>query len=327
MAAASIDFYFLNVGHGDCTIVDFQDRLTMIDINNSRVLDPDSERELSAAASSAAFGAYLNAAVRGDYRFSQDQYEAAFKASYQEKLVDPVEWLRVNFPGRALHRFILTHPDMDHMSGLYALRRAGLDVLNFWDTNHWKTFSPLDFEHAKYDFRDWEEYQRILADTSVRKLNLHRGAIGSYYSEDGISIWSPTSSLELQANITNEWNRLSYVLAVQHFGNLVILGGDADEVAWQDILETHEATMRDSKVVLLKASHHGRDSGYHQPSVAAMRPDNTIISVGKLPDSDASSKYRRYSNVYTTRFRGSIKATVWYDGEVWLYDADGKRMN
>jgi competence protein ComEC len=45
--------HFLNVGHGDCTLIQHHSgRLTMVDINTSQEYDPDSfkEAEQSAAA-------------------------------------------------------------------------------------------------------------------------------------------------------------------------------------------------------------------------------------------------------------------------------------
>src|SRR5437868_3142577 len=41
-----LDIHFLNVGHGDCTIVDFSDRLTVIDINACKTIAKESEDEL-----------------------------------------------------------------------------------------------------------------------------------------------------------------------------------------------------------------------------------------------------------------------------------------
>jgi beta-lactamase superfamily II metal-dependent hydrolase len=61
----------------------------------------------------------------------------------------------------------------------------------------------------------------------------------------------------------------------------------------------------------LKASHHGRASGYYQPAVAAMKPEYTIVSVGKKPPTDASNKYRAYSNnVWSTRWKGDIVVNI-----------------
>lgn len=46
----AIEIHFLNVGHGDCTLIEHEsERLTMIDINNSKSL-PDLDEEALAEA-------------------------------------------------------------------------------------------------------------------------------------------------------------------------------------------------------------------------------------------------------------------------------------
>jgi len=40
-----LDVHFLDVGHGDCTIVEFPERLTVVDINNGKAFDKEIETE------------------------------------------------------------------------------------------------------------------------------------------------------------------------------------------------------------------------------------------------------------------------------------------
>lgn len=83
------------------------------------------------------------------------------------------------------------------------------------------------------------------------------------------------------------------------------------------------------KIHLLKASHHGRKSGYCWQAVKAMSPDYTVVSVGKLlKKDDAFASYEKYSTkgCFSTRFEGTITARCWLDGDVWLYDQDGNRL-
>lgn len=43
-----LKIHFLNVGHGDCTLLEFPSgRTTLIDINNSKVVDEETEKELA----------------------------------------------------------------------------------------------------------------------------------------------------------------------------------------------------------------------------------------------------------------------------------------
>ncbi len=98
---------------------------------------------------------------------------------------------------------------------------------------------------------------------------------------------------------------MSYVLLIEHNGRKIVLGGDAEEDTWEYLVENYQEDLKD--VDILKASHHGRDSGYYQQAVKLMNPEHTIVSVGKKPSTDASNKYRQYcDNVYSTRWNGNI---------------------
>jgi beta-lactamase superfamily II metal-dependent hydrolase len=77
-----LSVHFLNVGKGNCTIIDFpSSRMSMIDIDNSRIKDDD------------------------------------------DALTDPIDYYIKNFADRSLFRFILSHPDMDHLSGFDELAK------------------------------------------------------------------------------------------------------------------------------------------------------------------------------------------------------------
>ena len=68
-------------------------------------------------------------------------------------------------------------------------------------------------------------------------------------------------------------------------------------------------------ITILDASHHGRDSGFHAEAVSHMNLEFVLVSVGKKPKTDASNKYRRYSdNVWSTRWKGNIRFEINPDG-------------
>ena len=74
---------------------------------------------------------------------------------------------------------------------------------------------------------------------------------------------------------------------------------------------------------VLKASHHGRDTGYHQTAVKLIAPQLTIVSVGLKPDTDASNKYLQQTGkrVPSTRYHGNIEVRIGDDGSLqWFVD-------
>ena len=193
--------HFLNVGHGDCTIISHPSgRLTMIDINNSQDYDSESFKELvkeerqkvdalrvrqaglgslfsqgSLMASglalnplrgAGAFGAQPNALL-GAY----DSVYADAARDAASELTDPIEFLQKTYPGRSLFRFILTHPDLDHMRGLKRLHDT-VGFANFWDTRHTKP--DPDFR-SDADREDWEFYRSLRSND--RTLRITAGAM------------------------------------------------------------------------------------------------------------------------------------------------------
>lgn len=314
--------HFLNVGHGDCTVIKFNSgRLAIVDINNSKVL-PDEDRKALAESLGYSESDFLVAKYKGIILSKLDRYE--------KLLVDPVDFLKANYPGSSIFRFILTHPDMDHLSGIYRLaRQERIPIENFWDTNHEKEISEADCKDSAYEYLDWLQYKilRLGGDkeNQVTVLKLRRGAKNQYYSEDGIKILAPTYELEKQAKDEDNYNISSYVLLIEYGACKIILGGDAEEPVWKDIY--HKFPDEFLKVNLLKASHHGRKSGYYQPAVKAMSPQYTVISVGKKTETDASDLYGQYSKVFSTRYHGTITAKCWLDGDIWLYDHTDIRID
>lgn len=325
----SLKIHFLNVGHGDCTIVEHPSgRLTMIDINNGSDLDDKTVAELEEAAKAEYDKYKLNQDIRSILGQSlpgertKTLREFALKA-YNIELTNPIEYYTSNFSqwtgSKPLFRFVATHPDLDHLTGLQCLKPAGVGIENFWDTDNNKVVTSFKSDAEK---AAWASYQSYRAGNEGAKvLNLFRGAEGVYYNQDdqggggdGIVVLAPTPALRDSANQQQCWNLHSYVLALKYAGRLIILGGDADLEAWEDI---HNLYGENLKCDVLKASHHGRDSGYYQPAVKAMSPEYTIVSVGKKPETDASNKYRQYSdNVLSTRWCGNIVVTISPWGEI-----------
>jgi beta-lactamase superfamily II metal-dependent hydrolase len=343
--------HFLNVGHGDCTIIEHPSgRLTMIDINNSQEFDAKTfadelaeERAklnpfhhaglLAGVGASALSPTGLHAGV-GASALLDDHvagrsllggglsgYSEVF-ARQKRELTDPIEFMKKKYPGRHLWRFVLTHPDLDHMSGLKRLHE-NVGFANFWDTKHTKdtpTFRSTDDED------DWRFYQSLRRGDSVK--NYTRGdayfAFGKsengFPSGDNIEILSPTPELVGACNTGEKSNDISLVLRVHHAGLSILLPGDAEELAWDHMVNFYGERL---KSTFLKASHHGRDTGYHQKALSLIAPDLTIVSVGIKPDTDASNKYRQQTGrrVPSTRYHGNIEVQI-QDNGTWKWFVD-----
>jgi beta-lactamase superfamily II metal-dependent hydrolase len=318
----ALSIHFLNVGHGDCTLIEHPSgRITMIDINNSKTL-PESDVDALATKANLSEAAFRSSlfAPRG-FRSWEDYYLSL--------LVDPVGYFRSHFPSWAsVFRYIQTHPDMDHMSGLYRFFwQEKIALENMWDTAHTKAKEKADFEGSRFDYLDWLVYQlmrkgHLVDDRTHKVLELEQGANSQYYADDNITVLAPTADLVAYANATENWNNSSYVIRISHAGRSVILPGDAEKPAWDKIQEVHE--YEDVACDVLKAAHHGRESGYSETAVEVMNPSYVICSVGKKPSTDASDEYASHgARVLSTRANGTIKVTINDDGSVEIMDHQG----
>jgi beta-lactamase superfamily II metal-dependent hydrolase len=265
--------------------------------------------------------AILNSLLRQPQ--SQPGYREALEKAKTE-LTDPIAFMHQNYPGQALWRFVLTHPDLDHMRGIKCLYE-NIGFHNFWDTTHTKEL--FDFR-SDDDKEDWEFYQQLrtgafgIYPRFYTQGDQHYAFARDEYGNPGgdcIEILSPTPSLVRSCNASKKSNDLSLVLRLWHAGKSILLPGDAEEEAWDTMVSLYGDRLKSD---FLKASHHGRDSGYHLAAVQRIAPLITFVSVGRKPDTDASSKYRgQCQQVASTRYHGNITLEIHDDGQFrWFVD-------
>jgi competence protein ComEC len=320
--------HFLNVGHGDCTFIELPSgRLMMIDINNSKSL-PETDKLALAFAKGMNIREFAGTGPRMGKRSWQQYYESL--------LVDPYDYYKANFNGRSIFRYLQTHPDMDHMSGMHRFFwQEKVPLANFWDVAHDKTFEEADFKNSPYDYLDWMTYRMLRLGGGPEDANGDasehvvikntRLAQGQLWTDDNIEVLSPTAELIDGCNASDEFNDCSYVVKISYAGRSIILPGDAEELAWKSMLT--ELGSAPLACDILKAAHHGRKTGFYQPAVEAMNPKIVICSVGEKPDTDATEDYNRIADkVLSTRFNGTIRVKIWFDGEVWVTGHDGERL-
>lgn len=260
--------HFLNVLNGDCSIIQHPSgRLTVIDVNNAYHPDDDTARLISEVK------ALLH-------------YDLTVKENFQQKKhpVNPIEYLK-SFNISSVFRFILTHPDMDHLGGIKAFFEA-FEPGNFWDTDNRKgilnreTGEPTDNE-------DWFFYKALRdgnPTNNPKRLTLYSGAVAQYYNRsddgasggDGLYILAPTEDLINAANECSDYNDASYVILYRTAGGgKILFSGDSHDKTWEHILENYEEDV--SNVDLLIAPHHGRKSGRSYDFLDVVSPALTFF--------------------------------------------------
>jgi beta-lactamase superfamily II metal-dependent hydrolase len=157
-----------------------------------------------------------------------------------------------------------------------------------------------------------------------KRLQPLRGAVGRFWTDDDIEILSPTRSLISACDKADVYNDASYVVKVTHgLTSRLLAPGDVESKAWNDMIDA-EIQMRANVLI---ASHHGRNSGFHEGAMDLIKPEVVIISSDEIPDKeDAINEYRKRARVFSTREHGTITVRMWDDGDVHVMDRDGSTL-
>ena len=227
-----------------------------------------------------------------------------------EVLQCPIDFLNSTYPNESIFRFVLTHPDMDHMSGLYDLSR-GRKIYNFWDTPHEKEMDIAKMHLGGYSKDDWLAYQKLRKSSLEPKvLNLFQGEKRlSYWKEDGVKVLGPSKAMVRKAIDTEEFNHLSYVLKIEHKGISILLGGDATKEAWRDILANHDPA--ELKATVFLAPHHGSPQNIEKDVFKHIDPQYVVVSDHRGHTYDYPYyKSLAKKQVYSTKHFGSVHIEV-----------------
>ena len=234
----------------------------------------------------------------------------------ENDLTDPIDFLKKHYPNKDIFRLIITHPDMDHLSGIEEISK-NFKIYNFWDTEHNKTLTQADLDKAPYyEKEDWKTYQNFRKCTENPKcLNLYRNSIGNYWNSDNIKILSPSKALVKKANEGGEYNHLSYVISINFNGTKILLGGDATTEAWDEILS--ELGEDELKADIFLAPHHGSKYNVNKNVFNHIEPKYEVVSVIKSVDYD----YDYYNTlarkqVLSTKHNGNITFHVNDNGKI-----------
>lgn len=277
------EFHFINVGKGNCTVIDFPSgHLSVVDIDDSRAVSTSEK--------------------------------VAMELLQKAKPNDPIDYILDNFSGDEIFRFILTHPDMDHMSGIKTLFKKKY-VRNFWHVLEDKP-DPGNWENSPYDKSDWEFYQSLKNGkvNNVTVVNPLRNATADCcWVQDGIRILSPSKAIMETAEENQEYDNLSYVFQINYNGIRTMLTGDASKAALDDIVANYKTDGLQSSILL--APGHGSKNHVSKDFLDAVKPRLTVVSVAEGVDYD-SDAYKNYGRVLSTKHYGNVKVRIKDDKEV-----------
>lgn len=255
--------HLLNVNPGSCTIIQHESgRMTMIDICNG--WQPTQTFSLKSSVM------YQGSSPRGDFKMKISP-------------TNPLEYLH-SLGIQSIFRFILSHPDMDHMDGLDPLLEKVL-IENFWLPCSDK-IKPIFSQCSRYHEKDWDifeslkrSYKRgeqfrntcILAPVAGNSFKFANADNDEYPTGDSLYILAPDKNLRQNPDV----NDTSYVILYDSPGGKILIPGDADDKCWEYVLKEHGDKIKNCSFLL--APHHGRDSGRSYEFLSYIQPELTLF--------------------------------------------------
>jgi competence protein ComEC len=290
--------HFLNVLEGDCNIIQHDSgRTTVIDISNG-YNDYDTAEEIAVKNSELRKAMYDRTQVPTD------------KKDYKQKKNpdNPIFYLKEKGV-KNIFRFILTHPDMDHLDGIKDLFDE-FQISNFWDTDNKKEISDKAGSGG-YNLEDWKFY-KSLRDGKISpstRLTYFSSNSNLYYNQDNIEILSPTPSIVKTCNEKGNWNDSSYVILYTppkanggHWK--ILIAGDSEDLTWEHIVTNHADKIKN--IDILFAPHHGRDSSRNFDFLKSLTPTITLFG-------NANSNHLAYTKYPGTRITNNQAGYVILD--------------
>ena len=273
--------HFLNVKEGDCSIIEHTSgHISVIDVSNARKEYTEAEK----------LSALVKALMeKGSGNFNQKAYP-----------VNPVEYMK-SFGITSIFRFILTHPDMDHMDGIKDFFEE-FSPINFHDTDNKK---EIEFDESSvYREEDWLFYKELRdsnPEENPKRLTIFSNADIKYLTRDengnrpgdALYILSPTPELVEEANETENFNECSYIILQKSPCGNVLFTGDADNKTWDYVVSEHKKDIEN--VDLLIAPHHGRKSDRDYSFLDVMNPKMTFF--GNAPAENLAYSAWSYRNL------------------------------
>jgi competence protein ComEC len=206
------------------------------------------------------------------------------------KEFSPLRYLKSNITDQ-LDYVIITHPHLDHID----------DILNF------DLLSPKVLHRPRHLSK--ENILQSIRDSDREKFNKYfeindryDGAISNTLNDPSISAnWGGLSILTFspkncsQSNINNH----SIITVIEYENVKVVFVGDNESCSYKELLETEPFRLAVKDADVLLASHHGRESGYHNDFVSLVNPRITIVSDGRFGDSSATTRYSNKSRGWT----------------------------
>ena len=251
--------HFLTVGEGDCAIIQHNSgRISVIDICGGNRVVTKAEARLFETLGK----------PRGNFAMCR-------------KPTNPIEYLQ-GLGVTSIWRFILSHPDMDHLDGFNNLA-SYFSINNFWDSGARK--EKPDFSGSSYKEEDWDRYVKfrdgkesgvtVVTPLTGSRFQLANKGKTEGESGDGLYISSPNQLLVNAANKAEDHNDASYIISYYSSGGKIVFPGDAHDKSWDFAISEHKDDIENAAFLL--APHHGRKSDRDFSYLNTVNPKASLL--------------------------------------------------
>jgi competence protein ComEC len=286
--------HFLNVGKGDCTLIQHNTgHNSLIDICKGNHEAPE------------------KSALEMFMEMWEETHSVPGDFGMSKKPTNPVKYLQ-SLGIKSLFRFILTHPDMDHLDGFNALMDS-IGVSNFWDAGIVREKPDFAGRCAGYREEDWDRYISVRdgKGEGTKRINYLAGARFAYANQkkdeisgDGLYILAPDAKLLAAANDSGDINDASYVLLYRSAGGRILIPGDAHDETWDYVVANYKNDVENCSVLF--APHHGRKSGRNFDFLNVVKPKITFFGCAESGNLAYNAWSTRNLPVVTNNQAGNI---------------------
>lgn len=239
----------------------------------------------------------------------------------------PLNFAHSNLGMNQIDYIIFTHPHADHFEDINTIR----------NNNNWKprVINRVKSISHKLIYEANGDNNRELIDNYLTFVEKYTHPVAEDQSPSnpeyngGISIDIFNDD---NVNDSSNLNDYSLVTVLKYYDNKMIIPGDIEKKGWNNLLENERFIDSIYNTDILIASHHGRDSGYFNELFNFISPKLTIISDGRVQNTDATSLYSNKSQgmdciniknnetnnrkVLTTRSDGNINVEMSSNSEL-----------
>lgn len=151
---------------GDCCILEFPDRITMVDINRSKKMDENSLKEVINIMDKE----HPELKIKERIKKGEDPKKVLMDSGYDDTPQDPIKYIdKENI--KSFFRFISTHPHQDHYKGFGELNDKA-KINNIWVVkNNFGAEKGTSTKSRKSDWNTYKQY-RDSSSTTIKEKKI-----------------------------------------------------------------------------------------------------------------------------------------------------------